>query len=114
MYISFPEWETNKGLGTTATEFISDSIEFLSQCNLEKRDDQLNKQSLTQIYLSLAENYERYKVQYQSIFFENTLEKFTAEFEEELEDEYFTDFMYNYLFDSFLNKELEKVIYSFN
>lgn len=114
MDISFPEWKTNKGLGTTATEFISDSINFLSQCNLEKRDDQLNKQSLTQIYLSLAEDYERYKIQYQSIFFENTLEKFATEFEEELEDEFLTDFRYNDLYDNFFNQELMKVVHDFN
>ncbi|WP_433832552.1 hypothetical protein [Flavobacterium anhuiense] len=113
MDISFPEWKSNKGLGTTAIEFISDSINFLSQCNLEKRDDQLNKQSLTQIYLSVAEDYERYKMQYQSIFFTNTLEKFTAEFEEELEDEYLTDFRYNDLYDTFFNQELEKKTYDF-
>lgn len=113
MDISFPEWKTNKGLGTTATEFISNSIDFLSQCNLEKRDDQLNKQSLIQIYLSVAEDYERYKMQYQSIFFENTLEKFTAEFEEELEDEYLTDYRYNDLYDSFFKYELQKVTYDF-
>ena len=114
MEIAFPEWKTNKGLGTTATEFISDSINFLSQCNLEKRDDQLNKQSLTQIYLSLAEDYERYKIQYQSIFFENTLEKFATEFEEELEDEFLTDFRYNDLYDNFFNQELMKVVHDFN
>ncbi|MBF4517837.1 hypothetical protein IRZ71_15840 [Flavobacterium sp. ANB] len=113
MDISFPEWKTNKGLGTTATEFISDCIDFLSQCNLEKRNDQLNIQSLTQIYLSVAEDYERYKMQYQSIFLENTLEKFEVEFEKELEDEYLTDFRYNDLYDTFLNQELEKVIYDF-
>lgn len=113
MDISFPEWKMNRGLGTTATEFICDSIDFLSQCNLEKRDDQLNKQSLTQIYLSVTEDYERYKMQYQSLFFEKSLEKFEIEFEQELEDEYLTDFRYNDLYDTFFNQELKKVTYDF-
>ncbi|GAA3776673.1 hypothetical protein [Flavobacterium ginsengiterrae] len=73
----------------------------------------MNKESLTHIYLSVAEDYERYKTQYQSIFFANTLEKFTTEFEEELEDEYLTDYRYNDLFDNFLNKELQKMTYDF-
>ncbi|KLT67768.1 hypothetical protein [Flavobacterium sp. ABG] len=71
-----------------------------------KRDNQLNEQSLTQIYLSLAEDYERYKMQYQSIFFENTLERFAIEFEKELEDQYLTDYRYNDLYKTFLNQEL--------
>lgn len=113
MDISFPEWKTNKGLGTTATEFISDCIEFFSQCTLENRDDLLNKESLTQIYFSVAEDYERYKIQYQSIFLENILEKFAVEFERELEDEYLTDYRYNDLYDNFFNEELEKETYNF-
>lgn len=113
MDISFPEWKTNKGLGTTSREFISDCIDFLRQCNLEKPDGLLNKESLTQIYLSVSEDYERYKMQYQSIFFENTLEKFEIEFEQELEDEYLTDYRYNHLYNSFFNQELKKVIYDF-
>jgi len=52
-------------------------------------------------------------MQYQSIFFENTLEKFEIEFEQELEDEYLTDFRYNDLYDTFFNQELKKVVYSF-
>ena len=64
-------------------------------------------------YISVAEDYERYKMQYQSIFFENTLEKFEIEFEQELEDEYLTDFRYNDLYDTFFNQELKKVVYSF-
>ncbi|SHM30528.1 hypothetical protein SAMN05444484_10572 [Flavobacterium chilense] len=113
MDISFPEWKTNKGLGTSATEFILHCIDFLSQCTLEKRDNEFNSESLTILYLSLAEDYERFKTEYQFIFLDFVLEKFTNEFDEDLEDEHLTDYRYNDLYENFLNKELEKVTYDF-
>lgn len=113
MDISFPEWKTNKGLGTSATEFILHCIDFLSQCTLEKTGDELNSKSLTTLYLSVAEDYERFKTEYQFIFSANVLEKFTAKFEEELEDEHLTDYRYNDLYDTFLNHERQKVKHDF-
>ncbi|MFH6956819.1 hypothetical protein ACHRV1_05380 [Flavobacterium aquidurense] len=113
MDISFPEWKTNKGLGTSATEFILHCIDFLSQCTLEKRGNEFNSESLAILYLSVAEDYERFKTEYQFIFSALVLEKFTAEFEVDLEDEYLTDYRYNYLYDTFLNEELGKTTYDF-
>lgn len=113
MDISFPEWKMNKGLGTSATEFILHCIDFLSQCTLEKRDNELNCESLKTLYLSVAEDYERFKTEYQFIFSSLALEKFAIEFEQELEDEYLTDFRYNDLYDTFFNQELKKVTYDF-
>ncbi|WJS93876.1 hypothetical protein NYQ10_17460 [Flavobacterium johnsoniae] len=65
------------------------------------------------IYLSLAEDYERFRMEYQFIFSSFVLVKFTAEYEEEIEDEYLTDFSYDCLYETFLNVELEKVIFDF-
>lgn len=113
MDISFPEWKTNKGLGFTSLEFVWHCIDFLTLCNLEKNDEVLNLKSLKTVYLSLAEDYERFRIAYQSIFLAYALDKFTAEYEDEIEDEYLTDFRYNYLYDIFLNDELQKVNYNF-
>lgn len=113
MDMSFPEWKTNRGLGFTSLEFIRHCIDFLTLCNLEKNNEDLNLKSLKTIYLSLAEDYERFRMEYQSVFSSFALEKFTAEYEEEIEDEYLTDFRYNDLYDTFLNQELEKITYDF-
>ena len=113
MDLSFPEWKTNRGIGFTSVEFISHCMAFLSECNLEKRENELNRESLKTLYLSLAEDYARFKTEYQFIFSSLVLEKFHAEYEDELEDEYLTDFRYNDLYDTFLNQELVKVTYDF-
>ena len=113
MDISFPEWKTNRGLGTSATEFIFHCIDFLSACTLDKRGDELNKESLITLYLSVAEDYERFKIEYQFICSTVVLEKFTAKFEEELEHEHLTDYRYNDLYNNFLNHEQQKVTYDF-
>jgi hypothetical protein len=113
MDISFPEWKTNRGIGFTSAEFVSHCLDFLSQCTLGKRDHELNLESLKILYLSVAEDYDRFKKEYQFIFSSFALEKFTTEYEDEIEDEYLTDFRYNDLYDNFLNKEFEKVIYDF-
>lgn len=113
MNMSFPDWRTNRGIGFTAVEFVSHSIEFLSLCNLEKKDDELTRESFKTLYLSLAEDYDRFKNEYQSIFSSFVLEKFHIEYEDELEDEYLTDVRYNYLYDDFLNKELDKNPFNF-
>ena len=65
------------------------------------------------IYLSLAEDYERFRMEYQFIFSSFVLDKFTAEFAEEIEDEYLIDFRYDYLYETFLNKEFAKVAHDF-
>lgn len=113
MNISFPEWKTNRGLGFTSVEFVRHCIDFLSLCNLKKNDGVLNLCSLKTIYLSLAEDYERFRIEYQTIFLSFALEKFIAEYEDEIEDEYLNDFRYNYLYETFLNMEFEKVTYHF-
>ena len=113
MDISSPEWKTNKGLGFTSVEFIKHCIDFLSLCNLGRNDQILNLKSLKTIYLSLAEDYERFRIEYKSIFLAYALDKFTAEYEAEIENEYLTDFRYNYLYETFLKIELTKVIYEF-
>lgn len=113
MDISFPEWKTNRGIGFSAAEFILHCIEFLSQCNLGKQNDELNLKSLKTLYLSVAEDYQRLKTEYQFIFSSFALEKFTIEYEYEIEDKYLTDFRYNELYDTFFNEELGKVTYSF-
>jgi hypothetical protein len=59
MDISFPEWKTNRGIGFSAAEFILHCIEFLSQCNLEKREDEFSCESMKTLYLSVAEDYQR-------------------------------------------------------
>lgn len=113
MDISFPEWKTNKGLGFTSVEFIKYCIDFLSLCNLGRNDQVLNLKSLKTIYLSLAEDYERFRLEYQFIFSSFVLNKFTIEYEDEIEDEYLTDFRYNCLYEFFFNQELGKVVYDF-
>jgi len=113
MEISFPEWKTNREVGFSAAEFILHSIEFLSQCNLEKPDNELNHKSLKTLYLSVAEDYQRFKTEYQFIFSSFTLGKFTTEYENEIEDKYLTDFRYNDLYESFFKQELEKITYDF-
>ena len=57
------------------------------------------------ICLSLAEDFERFRVEYQFIFSSFALEKFTIEYGNEIEDEYLTDFRYNCLHETFLNME---------
>ncbi|MFH6998888.1 hypothetical protein ACHRVZ_13200 [Flavobacterium sp. FlaQc-57] len=113
MNIFFPEWKTNRGIGFSAAEFILHCIEFLSQCNLRIDNKELNHESLKTLYLSVAEDYQRFKTEYQFIFSSFALEKFTTEYADEIEDEYITDFRYNDLYDSFFNQELEKVTYDF-
>lgn len=113
MDLSFPEWKTNQGIGFSAAEFILHCIEFLGRCNLSIDNEELNYESLKTLYLSVAEDYQRFKTEYQFIFSSFALEKFTSEYADEIEDEYLTDFRYNYLYDTFLNHQLEKVIYDF-
>lgn len=113
MDISFPEWKTNKGLGTSATEFILHCVDFLSQCTLGKRANELNSEALTTLYVNVAEDYERFKTENQFIFSALVLEKFTTQFEDNFEDEYLTNYRYNHLYDTFLNEELGKVTYDF-
>lgn len=113
MNISFPEWKTNRGIGFSAAEFILHCMEFLSQCNLSIDNKELNHESLKTLYLSVAEDYQRFKTEYQFIFSSFAVEKFTAEYADEIEDEYITDFKYNDLFDNFLKKEFGKVTYNF-
>nr|WP_294789283.1 hypothetical protein [uncultured Flavobacterium sp.] len=113
MDISFPEWKTNRGLGFTSLKFVIHCIEFLTLLNLEKNDEVLNLKSLRTLYLSLAEDYERFRIEYQSIFLAYALQKFAYEFEDVIEDEYLTDFRYNCLYETFVKVELEKVIYEF-
>ncbi|OXA98213.1 hypothetical protein B0A75_14815 [Flavobacterium oncorhynchi] len=113
MDMSFPEWKTNRGLGFTSLEFVRHSIDFLSQCNLEKNEKVFNIGSLKIIYLSLVEDYERFKTEYKLVFSSFVLDRFTAEYADEIEDEYLTDFRYNYLYDIFLKQEFEKVTYDF-
>ncbi len=88
-------------------------MDFLSLSNLEKRDNDLNHKSLKTVYLSVAEDYKRFKRNYESAFLSSVLQKFHAEYENELEDEYLTDYRYNDLYDTFLKQELEKVTYDF-
>lgn len=113
MNLSFPEWKTNRGIGFSAVEFILHCIDYLSLCPLEKRDNELNYNSLKTLYLSVAEDYKRFKKEYQYIFSTFALEKFHDEYESELDDEYLTDYRYNDLYNAFLNQELEKVTYDF-
>lgn len=113
MNISFPEWKTNRGIGFSAVEFILHCIDYLNLCPLEKRDNELNYNSLKTLYLSVAEDYKRFKKEYQYIFSNFALEKFYDEYESELDDEYLTDYRYNDLYNAFLNQELEKVTYDF-
>ncbi|OXB08408.1 hypothetical protein B0A81_08815 [Flavobacterium plurextorum] len=113
MNMSFPEWKTNRGIGFSAAEFILHCMEFLNQCTMDKKDEDFNLESLKTIYLSVAEDYQRFKTEYQFLFSSFALEKFTAEYENEIEDEYLTDFRYNNLFDTFLNQEIEKMTYDF-
>jgi hypothetical protein len=113
MDISFPEWKTNRGVGFSAAEFILHCIEFLSQCNLDKRADELSRESLKTMYLSVAEDYQKFKTEYQFIFSAFALEKFTAEYEEEINDDHLTDFNYINLYETFLTHEIGKVTYDF-
>lgn len=113
MDISFPEWKTNRGIGFSAVEFIIHSIDFLKHCNLEKRDNALNRESLETLYLSVAEDYDRFKKEYQFIFSSFALEKFHTELEDELEDPHLTDYRYNDLYEKFFNQELGKISYAF-
>jgi hypothetical protein len=114
MEMSFPEWKSNNGIGFCAPEFILNSIEFLTECISEQRHEDLRLKSLKLLYVSVAEDYERFKIEYKSIFLSIVLVKFNEKFEEELEDEFLSDFRYNDLYDTFLKKELEKVAYNFN
>ncbi|SHG58068.1 hypothetical protein SAMN05444481_105200 [Flavobacterium frigidimaris] len=113
MDISFPEWKTNRGLGFTSLEFIRHCIDFLTLSSLEKNDKVLKLRYLKTVYMSLVEDYERFRMEYQFIFSSFALDKFSAEYADEIEDEYLTDFKYNYLYNSFLNDELPKVTYDF-
>lgn len=113
MDMSFPEWKTNRGIGFSAAEFILHCMEFLSQCTMGKKDEEFNLESLNTLYLSVAEDYQRFRTEYQFIFSSFALEKFTDEYADEIEDEYLTEFRYNDLYDNFLNQELEKVTYDF-
>lgn len=113
MNISFPEWKTNRGIGFSAVEFILHCMEFLNQCTMDKKEEEFNLESLKTLYLSVAEDYQRFKTEYQFIFSSSVLDKFTTVYEVEIGDEYLTEFMYNCLYDSFLKQELEKVIYNF-
>lgn len=113
MEMSFPEWKSNKGIGFSAAEFILNSIEFLTECIAEQRHEDLRLKSLKLLYASVAEDYERFKMEYKPIFLSIVLDKFNEKFEEELEDEFLTDFRYNDLYDTFLNQQLGKVTYDF-
>ena len=113
MDMSFPEWKTNRGIGFSSAEFILHCMEFLSQCIMYKKDKKLNLESLKTLYLSVAEDYQRFKTEYQFIFSSFTIEKFTAEHANEIEDKYLTDLRYNDLYNTFLNMEFEKITYDF-
>lgn len=113
MDISFPQWKTNRDLGFTSVEFIWHCIDFLSLCNLENNDEVFNLRSFNTIYLSLAEDYERFRMEYKSIFFSSVLDKFTAEYSDEIEDEHLTDFRYNQLYNNLLSNKIKRVPYDF-
>jgi hypothetical protein len=80
MNMSFPEWKTNRGIGFSAAEFILHCMEFLSQCAMDKKDEEFNLESLKTLYLSVAEDYQRFRTGYQFIFSSFALEKFTTEY----------------------------------
>ncbi|MFH6967447.1 hypothetical protein [Flavobacterium sp. FlaQc-28] len=113
MNMSFPEWKTNRGIGFSAAEFILHCMEFLNQCTMDKKDEDFNLESLKTIYLSVAEDYQRFKTEYKFIFSSFALKKFATEYADEIEDKYLTDFRYSDLFDAFFKQEIEIVTYDF-
>ncbi|MBW2961954.1 hypothetical protein [Mesonia aestuariivivens] len=83
MYLAFPNWTSNRGIGSMAAEFVLSNIE-----NLEYLDeDAINsKESLETIYLELVKRYHSFKKTFDFSDYTRLNNEFEQEYEEELQD----------------------------
>jgi|GEM_PF-3248066 len=117
MDLAFPEWTSNKGVGGWAAEFMLSNINELESFNEKENYSSLNM--LKDCYLSLADDYEKTKIQYSHIMNELLIAEFNNKFETELIEksslltkEY--DEFYDLLFKDFQEKSLNKITYNFD
>ena len=117
MYLAFPEWTSNKGIGTWAAEFVLAAMQNLEY--LYDDDKHITKENtFKDLYLTLVDDFNDFKSSYTFSFQDRVLNDFENEYTEFLEDNEHlpeTDFkaLYNELYNKFYEVQSKKVIYNF-
>ncbi|WP_417443274.1 hypothetical protein [Joostella sp.] len=115
MNLAFPEWNSNAGIGSWAAEFVLTAIQNLEHTE-EKEYSQL--ETLKEMYVGLAEDYNSFKEKYQSIILDDILKQFNIEHGEFLDEhghlsEKDFDTLYEELFNKFKSSYLSEKLYCF-
>ena len=113
MYLAFPKWNTNKGIGNLAAEFVLDTI-----YNFEYLIDETEKisaENLKNIYLSLGNNYKIFKSTFDISQITGIIDVFEQEYESELEEIDFdqNNSVWKILFENFKKEYLLQTTYNF-
>lgn len=116
MDLAFPEWKSNKGIGTWAGEFVLLIIE--NNEYLDDREEYTFKEMLTNLYIDLADRYSDMQVEYRFAFDDRIISQFNNDKEFELNEKEHLPFkeysvFYDMLFLEYKNEKLEKVTYNF-
>lgn len=83
MYLAFPDWNTNKGIGSWAAEFVLTSIRNLEYVHENEQTSYSDK--LKDIYISLVDSYDDCKSMYQLSQTTRIVDVFENEYEGEIE-----------------------------
>lgn len=115
MNLAFPEWTYNAGIGRWAAEFVLTAIQNLEYTQ-EKNYSSL--ETLKEIYVVLAEDYQSSKKEYQFAILDEILEGFDQEYGDYLdENEHLpkNDFnaLYHELYNNYQSEFLRKRTYEF-
>lgn len=116
MDLAFPEWTSNKGVGTWSAEFVLNAIQNLEYLN--EKTDYSSFEVLKDIYMSLVEDYNISKTKYSLVIKDYILSDFEIEYREFLEEnEYLPekDFnaLYYEIYNNYKTKILKTAIYDF-
>lgn len=123
----YPEWNSNKGIGYWAGEFMLNSIQNLEYITPEEEIDLtsssvlLDEKQITLIHEELINSYERSKKEYYFWFNEKIATMFENQIEENIENEIIPeDYLdtisieeYNKVYDDFRDKLLSIITYDF-
>jgi len=112
---AFPEWNSHVGIGSWAAEFVLTAIQNLEHTEKKEYSQQ---ETLKEMYVGLAEDYNSFKEKYQFIILDDILKQFNSEhgaFLDENENLPEKDFnvLYEELFNKFKSSYLCKRPYSF-
>ena len=116
MDLAFPEWKSNKGIGTWAGEFVLSIIE--NNEYLDDREEYTFKEMLTNLYIELADRYSDMQVEYSFAFDDRLISQFNIDKEFELKEKEHLPFeeysvFYDKLFFEYKSEKLGYVTYNF-